>query len=329
MLKTYLFCNWHYRPIPNIINQNFNNFIFGKTELLKSLNFKHIFYFWVVAKEQSIQKASILLNVSPSSISEQIRVLEARVGNNLFDRNQKKMILSSAGKVVFETLDSFFPAIEELFESLANHKHTDVKFLRIGLCPTLSQEIRFKLCYNLIEDPYYTVRIHQGENNYLLKAFNHDEIDLLFSTNNNLVPKGNFKKYSIGTKKFNLVCNKSMYSKLEIKKGFNCLSGQKFINYTSDSELHFQIYDLFHEHEAHPIRVAEIDDINLIKKTIFKLDCFAILPTNSTRDEIETKKLCRIPVNLKKLETQVLAFYKPKFDQERFRTHLKYLKDLV
>lgn len=235
---------------------------------------------------------------------------------------KKKMILSSQGKVIFQTLDSFFPAVEEIFESLVNHKNTDVKFLRIGFCPTLSPDVRFKLSFGLIEDPNYTVKIHQGENSYLVDAFNQDEIDLLFSTNKNITPKGNYRKKVIGSKKFSLVCNKNLFSKIKNKKSLSSLHEQKFINYTSDSELHFKIYDLLHQKNIHPIRVAEIDDINLIKQTLINLDCFAILPENSIKPELKEKQLFKVSTSLSKLDMKVTAFYKTKFEEERFKNHL-------
>jgi LysR family transcriptional activator of nhaA len=283
----------------------------------------------VVAKEESIQRASTLLNVSPSSISEQIKVLETRVGVNLFDRSQKKMTLASSGKAIFEKLDLFFPQIEELFESLINHKHVEVKLLKIGFCPTLSKEIRFKLCFGLIEDPYYTVKIHQGDNNFLVQAFNRDEIDLIFSTNNHIAPKGNYKKYSIGPKKFSLVCNKELYQQLKNKKGLEVIQNQRFINFTSDSELHFKIYDLLKSNNIHPIRIAEIDDINLIKGTISKFNSFAFLPDNSIVDELKEGSLKKIQCNTQKLNTKITAFYKPKFESERFTKHLIEIKKTI
>lgn len=297
--------------------------------MLQSLNFKHIFYFWIVAKERSIQKASIMANVSPSSISEQIRTLEARVGVDLFNRSQKKMNLSSPGKVLFEKLDIFFPEIEELFESLSNHKHTEVKILKIGFCPTLSREIRFNLSYGFIEDPYYTVKILQGENSFLTRAFNNDEVDLYFSTNKNISPKGNFKKFKLGIKKFNLVCNSKLFKELEKKRGIEVLNNRRLINFTSDSELHFKIYKILHSENVHPIRVAEIDDINLIKDTIKKFNSFAFLPINSIAEELKQGELKKISFNTHLINSDVHAIYKPSFESERFLNHLKKLKKLL
>ena len=256
-------------------------------QMLKTLNFKHIFYFWVVGKEASISKASIILNVSQSSISEQIKILEERINNLLFDRTQKKMNLTSSGKVLFNILDEFFPAIEELFESLANHKSADVKFLRIGLCPTLSEGLRFNLCYPFIEDIHYTVKVLQGENEFLMNAFDKDEIDLIFATNDNINPYGKTEKFVIGEKKFCIVTNNNVFKQLPKTGKIKALTGYKYINYTPDSDLHFKIQKFMHKNEI---------DRGLIRK---------------------------VSGPVKGVDSRVTAIYKPKFKSERFSMHLK------
>ena len=294
--------------------------------MLKSLNLKHIFYFWVVGKEGSIKKASTLLNVAQSSISEQVRLLEDRVGIDLFDRTQKKMNLSSNGKVLFQTLDKFFPNLEELFESMVNHKSTNVKFLRIGLCPTISAELKFRLCFPFIEDIKYTVKALQGENSFLSEAYDNDEIDLLFTTNATVPIHGKFEKQEVSNKTYSIVTNKNVYKNLPRTNKIKALSSIKFINYTSDSDLHFKIIDFLHEQEISPIRIAEIDDINLTRKTLLNLDCFAIVPTNSVQMEIEKKELFQVGAPIKSLNSKIYAYYKPSFKSESFFENLEKAK---
>ena len=294
--------------------------------MLKSLNFKHIFYFWVVAREESITKASTILNVAQSSISEQVKLLESRIGMDLFDRSQKKMLLSSNGKVLFKTLDQFFPRLEELFESLINHKSTNVKFLRIGLCPTLSAELKFRLCFPFIEDDNYTVKALHGENQFLTQAYDHDEIDLLFSTNSHVPIHGKFEKQEVLKKDFSIVVNSKIYNNLPKTKRIKALNDFNFINYTSDSDLHFKIINFLHDQAISPTRIAEIDDINLTKKILLNLDCFAILPTNSVQQEIAKKELFKIGSPIRSLNSKIYAYYKPSFKSDSFFKNLMKIK---
>lgn len=290
--------------------------------MLNSLNLKHIFYFWVVAKEESINKASAVLNVSKSSISEQVKLLEQRVGIQLFDRSQKKMRLTTSGKIVFSTLDEFFPALEEIFESLVNHKSPDVKLIRVGLCPTLSAEVKFKLTFPFIEDKKYTVKALQGENKFLSEAFNNDELDLFFTTNSQLSLRGRYERQEVDHKNFSIVVNEKVYKSLPAKNKIKALNDINFINYTTDSDLHFKIYEFLHQNKIAPIRVAELDDINLTKKIIRNTACFGILPTNSVTDEVNSKLLFTVGAPIKTLESKIYAYYNPNIKNEKFLSNL-------
>jgi LysR family transcriptional regulator, transcriptional activator of nhaA len=50
------------------------------------LNYHHLHYFWVVAKEESITKAGIQLRLAPSTVSMQLSKLEEELGGSLFRR---------------------------------------------------------------------------------------------------------------------------------------------------------------------------------------------------------------------------------------------------
>ena len=54
---------------------------------LSHLNYNHLLYFWIVAKEGSIARASETLHITPQTISGQIKVLENSIGTSLFNRS--------------------------------------------------------------------------------------------------------------------------------------------------------------------------------------------------------------------------------------------------
>jgi hypothetical protein len=53
------------------------------------------------------------------------------------------------------------------------------------------------------------------------------------------------------------------------------------------------------------------------------MECFAILPENSVKKEIKDKSLVKINCNLNKLNANVAAYFQARFDEVRFKTHLK------
>ena len=63
---------------------------------MAELNFHHLRYFWAVAHHRHLTKAAEVLNISPSSLSIQLRQLEDRLGHALFERKNRRLELSEA-----------------------------------------------------------------------------------------------------------------------------------------------------------------------------------------------------------------------------------------
>jgi LysR family transcriptional activator of nhaA len=81
---------------------------------MSPLNYNHLFYFYAVATEGSITKASIRLNLTPQTISGQITNFESQIGVNLFDRKGKKLHLSEMGKLIYSYAEEIFQLGDEI-----------------------------------------------------------------------------------------------------------------------------------------------------------------------------------------------------------------------
>ena len=68
---------------------------------MRHLNYSHLHYFWTVAREGSIASASKSLHLTPQTISGQLKLLDEAVGQPLFNRAGRRLVLSDMGKVVF------------------------------------------------------------------------------------------------------------------------------------------------------------------------------------------------------------------------------------
>ena len=283
--------------------------------MIESLNYRHIHYFWMVAKQGSITKASSILNVSQSSISEQIKVLEHNMGVQLFVRSKKGVELTEYGKRIYSLVNEFFPKLEELFESLINHKSSDIRFLNIGLAPTLSSDVRYEFCYPFIEDIHYTVKINRGENSYLKEAFEKRELDIVLTTNRGMNLGSSTEKKILTKKKIVFVVRPSLYKKIS---NIEDVSGHKFINYTADADLHFNLINYLNSKSLSPLRIAEIDDILLVKEVLQSMDCFAALPLKIVETEIKKGKLRIIDEPPTHLQPELTVFYRKDLVNKRF-----------
>ena len=78
------------------------------------LNFHHLRYFWMVARKGGVRKAAEALHVSQPSISAQLRLLEESLGQQLFKRTGRSLVLTEAGHLVLSYADEIFSAGREL-----------------------------------------------------------------------------------------------------------------------------------------------------------------------------------------------------------------------
>ena len=65
------------------------------------INYHHLLYFWVTAREGSITRASERLNLAQPTVSGQIQSLEKAIGEQLFLRQGRKLTMTETGRVVF------------------------------------------------------------------------------------------------------------------------------------------------------------------------------------------------------------------------------------
>jgi LysR family transcriptional activator of nhaA len=101
------------------------------------LNYHHLLYFWVVAREGSIVKASAVLRLSHPTISAQIKTLEASLGESLFRRVGRRLVLTEMGTVAFRYADEIFATGRELLETVRGRPTGRPARLVVGVADVL------------------------------------------------------------------------------------------------------------------------------------------------------------------------------------------------
>ncbi len=117
---------------------------------MNRLNLRHLGYFRAVAHEGNLTRAATKLGLSQSALSVQIRDLEARLGHPLFERTQRKLALTEAGRIALDHADAIFATGEELLATLKGENATQAS-LRIGALATLSRNFQLAFLQPLLE----------------------------------------------------------------------------------------------------------------------------------------------------------------------------------
>ena len=105
------------------------------------LNYQRLQYFQMVAQEGSIAKASEKLNLGQPAISIQIKHLEKEVGRDLFERRNRRLVLTQAGQVALEYANQIFNLGNELTEVLQAGSFLRKAHLNIGVLDSIPKTV--------------------------------------------------------------------------------------------------------------------------------------------------------------------------------------------
>ncbi|WP_194714476.1 LysR family transcriptional regulator [Noviherbaspirillum soli] len=106
------------------------------------LNYRHLYYFWMVAKEGHLTRVAEQMHLSQSALSMQIRQLEEQLGYALFLREGRSLKLTELGHVVLDYADNIFAMGNELIEVVAAGRGQRSQRLRVGAVATLSRNFQ-------------------------------------------------------------------------------------------------------------------------------------------------------------------------------------------
>ena len=144
------------------------------------LNYHHLRYFWAIASEGSMSRAAQRLNVSPSSLSVQLKALEDQLGQQLFERRGKSLALTEAGRIALAYADTVFRSGHELIEALSG-LHPDRQVLRIGAAATLSRNFQISFLRSLVGREDVELVIRSGSMPDLLEQLDLHKLDLVLA----------------------------------------------------------------------------------------------------------------------------------------------------
>ena len=112
---------------------------------MKWLNYNHLFYFWVVATEGGVIRASEELRLTQPTISNQIKSLEAVLGHKLFERSGRGLKLTDAGQFAFSYANGMFSLAQELQNGLDNQPSEMALRLTVGVVDVIPKTVARRL----------------------------------------------------------------------------------------------------------------------------------------------------------------------------------------
>ena len=256
------------------------------------LNYHHLKYFRAIARQGGLTKAAEHLNVSPSSLSVQLKALEDQLGHALFLREGKSLILTDAGKIALSYAESVFKSGDDLLATMRGLGTDNRKILRVGAVSNLSRNFQLNFLSELIIREDVEITIHSGTLSEMLTQLQNLSIDLVLS--NQAAPveiHSEWKNKLISDQTVSLIGHKQA---IKIKKKFNFprdLEGLSLVLPGRGCAIRSAVDRIVGEAGIKIKILAEVDDMAMLRLIVRDSQAFTIVPPVVVIDELKTGEL--------------------------------------
>jgi len=229
------------------------------------LNFRHLHYFWVVAKEGSVTRAAERLGLAVQTVSAQLALLEQSLGKSLLRPQGRRLVLTEAGQVALRYADQIFMLGEQLLEALADVDLDKTLRLTVGISDSMPKLIASRLLESALTLPQPLRLIcYEEQFDTLLSKLSVHKIDVMLT--DRPVPPGSalrvfshlLGEFEIGW--FGLPVLADRY-----REGFPAsLQGAPLLLPTRNNALRGRIDQWLNSHDITPTIFGEFDDNALL-----------------------------------------------------------------
>jgi LysR family transcriptional activator of nhaA len=249
------------------------------------LNYHHLRYFRAVARNGVLTRAAQTLGISQSALSIQLRKLEESLGQNLFSREQKRLVLTEAGRLVLDYAETIFKTGEELMDTLQHRGARQRQVVRIGVVATMSRNFVIQTLLPLIDRPDVELVLRSGSLRELLDHLGAHTIDLILS---NLPVRRDAETpwhcRLLAEQPVSLVGRKTKSTR---RFQFpHDLRTTPVILPSLESNIRAPFDLLMEQAGIRPIIAAEVDDMALLRLLARNSHALALVPTVVVKDEL-------------------------------------------
>ena len=230
------------------------------------INYKHLHYFWMVAREGGVARASERLHLTPQTISGQLSLLEEHLGTDLFVRAGRNLELTETGRLVLSYADEIFSLGGEMEEVIHQQPDGRPQLFRVGVVDVLPKSIAHRILAPALQmtEPVRMI-CREASLDTLLAELTVHRLDLVLA--DRPIPA------TVSTRGFSHKlgeCGVSFFATDKLKKKLkgdfpSCLDGAPILLPSSGTQLRSGIDQWLDKNHIRPHMVAEFDDSALMK----------------------------------------------------------------
>lgn len=231
-----------------------------------SINYHHLQYFYTIAKEGGISKASKTLYLAQSTLSAQLKLLEKSLGRTLFERKNRRLILTDDGRLVLNYAESIFETGRELEDAIRDRPRAGRIAIQVGILNATPRAFGHGLLECLLKDSTLAhVTVQEGSLAELLTGLSQQKLDVVLSD-------VSLRSQDQGELFNNLICKIPVVLAAAPQLAKRCkkipkdLAKIPFILPSLPSQVYNQIQDALAEWSIRPNVIAEVQDVELARR---------------------------------------------------------------
>lgn len=253
------------------------------------LNYHHLRYFWAVAHDGNLTRTAQRLNLSQSALSVQIKQLEDRLGQPLFERRGRQLHLTEAGRITLDHADVIFSTGQELVATL-NETGKRRKAIRVGALATLSRNFQIGFLRPILSRMDVEVILRSGSPTELMEGLETLNLDLVLMNrpppDDSLTP---YETHQVAEQAVSIVGTpERLAPERPIKE---LLREQPFILPTTDSSVRTAFDAMASRMSERPQIAAEIDDMAMMRLMAREDIGLALVAPIVVKDELTSGRL--------------------------------------
>lgn len=230
------------------------------------LNYHHLRYFWTVAKEGSLRRASELLSVSQPSICTQIKLLEASLGESLFRPSGRSLELTEFGQLICGYAEDIFTLGSEILRATKQAPSVRALRLQVGVVDSFPKLMSYEILRPVLEhQPPVQLICQEGKLADLVSQLNTHRIDVVLS-DEPASPgiAGRVFNHALGSSDITFCAMPHLAKKLKGRFPKN-LNGAPALLPTQNCNLRRDLEKWFESTGVQPRAVAEFEDTAMMK----------------------------------------------------------------
>lgn len=230
------------------------------------LNYHHLLYFWSVAKHGSVAKACEELHLAQPTISGQIRALEQALGEKLFVKLGRQLVLTEVGRIVFRYAEEIFSLGRELTSAIKGGDTGRPMKLMVGVADSVPKLLTARLLEPVLKLPQRVQLVcWEDKLDRLLAELAIHGLDIVLA--DHPVPP------TVKVQAYNHVMGEStvsLFARASLARRYSrnlpaSLDGAPFLLPTRNATLRRSMDGWFHSQGIHPVVRGEFDDSATLK----------------------------------------------------------------